>query len=214
MPQAPSVTLSAKPLQQFLAELASAEAVPGGGSVAALSGALAAALLAMVCRLTIGKKGYESVGAEIETLLSRVEPLQFELRELMQADMDAYARVMDTYKLPKASEAEKLARTNAIQDALKHASDVPLRVAELCAQLIELARPIAQKGNKNAASDAGVGALMAEAGLRGAAFNVSINLGSIKDPGFVSTHRARVEKLIENAAQQKQEILGIVEGRM
>ena len=214
MPQAPSATLAAKPLQQFLDELASAQAVPGGGSVAALSGALAAALLAMVCRLTIGKKSYESVSAEMETLLSRVEPFQFELRELMQADMDAYARVMDTYKLPKASEAEKLARTNAIQDALKHASDVPLRVAELCAQLIELARPIAQKGNKNAASDAGVGALMAEAGLRGAAFNVSINLGSIKDPGFVSTHRARVEKLIENAAQQKQEILGIVEGRM
>ena len=214
MPQAPSATLAAKPLQQFLDELASAQAVPGGGSVAALSGALAAALLAMVCRLTIGKKSYESVSAEMETLLSRVEPFQFELRELMQADMDAYARVMDTYKLPKASEAEKLARTNAIQDALKHASDVPLRVAELCAQLIELARPIAQNGNKNAASDAGVGALMAEAGLRGAAFNVSINLGSIQDQAFLSTHRARVEKLIENAARQKHEILGIVEGRM
>jgi len=116
--------------------------------------------------------------------------------------------------LPKQTDAEKAARTRAIQDALKHASAVPLRVAELCTQVLELARPIAEKGNKNAASDGGVGALMAEAGLRGAAFNVSINLGAINDETFVRELRERVKKLLEDAEQRKNEILRIVESRM
>ena len=201
-------------LQSLLDKVASAEPAPGGGSVAALSGALGASLVAMVCRLTIGKKGYESVSAEMQTILPRAETLQHELRDLMQADTDAYARVMDAYKLPKQTDAEKTARTCTIQDALKHASDVPMHVAELCAQVLELARPIAEKGNKNAASDGGVGALMAEAGLRGAAFNVSINLGAIDDPGFVHDHRARVERLLADAEQRKNEILRVVESRL
>jgi formiminotetrahydrofolate cyclodeaminase len=208
------MTLAAKPLQQFLDELASAEPAPGGGSVAALSGALAASLVAMVCRLTIGKKGYEAVAGEMQAILARAEPLQRELRDLAQTDIDAYTRVMDAYKLPLATDAEKSARERAIQDALKYASDVPLRVAELCATLLNLARPVAEKGNKNAASDAGVGALVAEAGLRGAAFNVSINLAAIKDETFVRRHRSRVAELLAHAEQDRHEILSIVEGRM
>lgn len=201
-------------LQSFLDQVASAKPAPGGGSVAALSGALGASLVAMVCRLTLGKKGYETVSDEMQSLLPRAEELQRELRGLIQADTDAYARVMDAYKLPKQTDAEKSARTRAIQDALKHASAVPLRVAELCAQVLELARPIAEKGNQNAASDGGVGALMAEAGLRGAAFNVSINLGAITDELFVRRHRERVQKLLVDAEQRTREILQIVESRM
>ncbi len=208
------MAFSDKSLQSFLDEVASAEPTPGGGSVAALSGALGASLVAMVCRLTIGKKGYETVSAEMQTLLPRAEALQRELRDLMQADTDAYARVMDAYQLPKQTDAEKAARTRAIQDALKHASDVPLRVAELCSQVLELARPVAEKGNKNAASDGGVGALMAEAGLRGAALNVSINLGAIQDETFGREHRARVQQLLAEAEQRKNEILKIVESRL
>ncbi len=208
------MTIADQSLQTFLDAVSSAEPAPGGGSVAALSGALGASLVAMVCRLTIGKKGYESVGAEMQAILPRAEALQRELRDLMQADTDAYARVMDAYKLPKATDAEKSARTRAVQDALKHASDIPMRVAELCGQVLELARPIAEKGNKNAASDGGVGALMAEAGLRGAAFNVSINLGAINDEAFVREHRARVQNLLLDAAQRKNEILQIVEKRL
>jgi formiminotetrahydrofolate cyclodeaminase len=154
------------------------------------------------------------VSAEMESILPRAEQLQRDLRDLMQADTDAYARVMDAYQLPKQTDAEKTARTRAIQDALKHASDIPLRVAELCVQVLELARPVAEKGNKNAASDGGVGALMAEAGLRGAALNVSINLGAITDELFVRRHRERVQKLLVEAEQRKREILQIVEGRM
>lgn len=208
------MSLTHKPLQIFLDELASGEAVPGGGSVAALSGSLAASLVAMVCRLTIGKKGYAAVNTEMETILPRAEELQRELRDLMQADIDAYTRVMDTYKLPKETDAQRTARSVAIQDALKHASDVPMRVATLCAEVLDLTRVVAEKGNKNAASDGGVGALMAEAGLRGAAFNVSINLGSIKDKAYVSEHRARVAELVARADQLKREILSIVESRM
>jgi formiminotetrahydrofolate cyclodeaminase len=208
------MTLASKPLQDFLAELASAEPVPGGGSVAALGGALAASLVAMVCRLTVGKKGYEAVSAEMESIVPRADALQAELRELMQTDIDAFARVMDAYKLPKETDAQKAARTRAVQAALKHASDVPLRVAELCAEVLALARVVVEKGSKNAASDAGVGALMAEAGLRGAAFNVSINLGSIQDPAYVSDRRARVAQLMAVADQSQREILRIVEGRM
>ena len=208
------MSLASKSLQDFLAELASAEPVPGGGSVAALGGAVAASLVAMVCRLTIGKKGYEAVSDELSTILPRADALQAELRELMQADIDAFARVMDAYKLPKETDSQKSARTRAIQDALKHASDVPLRVAELCAEVLALARVVVEKGNKNAASDAGVGSLMAEAGLRGAAFNVSINLGSIKDEAYVSDRRARVARLMAIADQSQREILSIVEGRM
>jgi methenyltetrahydrofolate cyclohydrolase len=203
-----------KPVHKFLDELASAEPVPGGGSVAALGGAMAAALLSMVCRLTIAKKGYESVQSEMETLLDRLEPFQSEFCELMQADIDAYARVLDAYKLPKASDADKAARSGAIQQVLKHASAVPLRVAEECSALIDLARPIAEKGNKNAASDAGVGVLMAAASLRGAALNVSINLGGIKDAAFVAAHRERVAQLLAAVEQATNAIVQIVEGRM
>lgn len=209
-----SQSLADKPLQQFLNELASAEPVPGGGSVAALGGALAASLLAMVCHLTIGRKGYEPVQDEILKLLAQVEPFQSRFRELMQADIDAYSGVMAAYKLPKTNPDEQATRAGAIQDALKHASDVPLRVAEECAALIELARPVAEKGNKNAASDAGVGSLIAEASLRGAALNVAINLGGIKDPAFVTAHRERIAELARRAAQANDEILEIVEGRM
>lgn len=208
------MSFASKPLETFLDELASVEPVPGGGSVAALSGAFAASLVAMVCRLTIGKKNYETVSDELQSILPRAEALQRELRELVQADSDAYARVMDAYKLPKTTGAEQAARTRAVQDALKHASDVPLRVAERCADTLALARIVAEKGNRNAASDAGVGAVMAEAGLRGAAFNVSINLGLIKDEAYVRAHRARVAELIALADQSKSEILKIVEARM
>ncbi len=208
------MSFATKPLQTFLDELASAEPVPGGGSVAALSGAFAASLVAMVCQLTIGKKGYENVRSEMESILPRAQALQQELRDLVQTDSDAYTRVMDAYKLPKDTDALKAARSRAVQDALKHASDVPLRVAERCADVLALARVVVEKGNKNAASDAGVGAVMAAAGVRGAALNVSINLGSIRDEAYVRAHRARVAKLIAQSDQSKAEILSIVEGRL
>ena len=106
------MAFASKSLHTFLDELASAEPAPGGGSVAALSGALGASLVAMVCRLTIGKKGYEAVSAEMRAILPRAEALQRELVELMQADTDAYTRVINAYKLPKRTDDEKAARAS------------------------------------------------------------------------------------------------------
>ncbi len=209
-----SQTLPEKSLQQFLDELASAAPVPGGGSVAALSGALGASLLAMVCRLTIGKKGYEAVQSEMQTLLERAESLNQSLRDAMQSDIDAYARVMQAYGLPKTTESEQALRRESIQSALKHASEVPLRVAEMCSQVLDLAELVAAKGNKNAASDGGVGAVMAEAGLRSAALNVSINLAGIKDVVFVAKHRTRISDLIASAVERKRQVLQTVEKRL
>ncbi len=208
------MNLHSHSLQTFLDELAADTPVPGGGSVAALGGALGAALVAMVCRLTIGKKGYEAVADEMRALLPRAEALRNELRDLIQADSDAYARVLDAYKLPKTNDAEQAARARAIQDALEYAADIPARVAERCAQVLDLARVVAEKGNRHAASDGAVGALMAHAGLRGAAFNVAINLAAIQDESFVSERRARLTQLAADAAQREREILQIVEGRL
>ncbi len=207
-------TLPDKSLKQFLDELASAAPVPGGGSVAALSGALAASLVAMVCSLTIGKQGYEPVQAEMQTILERAISLDRALREQMQADIDAYARVLNAYALPKTTETDKAIRSETIQAALKHATEVPRHVAELCSEVLELAQPVAARGNKNAASDAGVGALMAEAGLRGAGLNVSINLAGIKDAAFVSRHRTHVTQLVASGEQRRRQVLETVEKRL
>lgn len=200
-------------LEQFHDELASASPAPGGGSAAAMAGALGAALVAMVARLTIGRKTYQDVSAEFENLLPRADALRAELLQLMVHDADAYRRVMDAYQLPKDTDAAKTARADAIQSALQHAANVPLRVAQACAEILEMAQRAAARGNKNAASDAGAGALMAEAGLRAALLNVEINLGLIQDERFVARLRAEIQPLEQRAAQ-RQAILDTVHTRL
>ncbi len=209
-----SETLPEKTLQSFLDELGSAAPVPGGGSVAALSGSLAASLLAMVCRLTIGKKGYESVQGEMQEILEHVQELDRALRDQMQSDIDAYSSVIQAYALPNGSETEQAKRREAIQSALKHASEVPLQVAELCSEVLDLAQPVAEKGNRNAASDGGVGAVMAEAGIRSAALNININLAGIRDAAFVSRFRVRVSELVASAVERKRRVLETIEKRL
>ena len=200
-------------VETFLNELASAAPAPGGGSAAALAGATGAALVAMVARLTIGRKNYENVSAEFENILPRADALRAELLQFIQEDANAYQRVMNAYQLPKNTDAEKSARTTAIQDALKNASLVPLRVAKACAQVFEMSEAAAARGNKNAASDAGAGALMSEAGLRAALLNVDINLGLIQDEAFVSNLRAETEPL-KRATSKRQSILDTVQTRL
>jgi len=200
-------------LDTFSSELASASAAPGGGSAAALSGALGASLVAMVCRLTIGRKQYENVRAEFENILPRADALRVELLDLMQQDADAYTQVMNAYQLPKATDVEKKARTETIQTALQHAAEIPLRVATACAQVLGMSETAASKGNKNAASDGGAGALMAEAGLRAALLNVEINLGLIHSDEFNSAIRAQLVPLKE-AAERRQAILDQVQARI
>ena len=206
--------LSELTVQTFLDELASPAPTPGGGAAAALSGALGAALVSMVCRLTIGRKNYESVSAELESILVQAEAKRRDLLELMEADAAAYDRVIAQMKLPKETDEQKAARTTALQHALKEAAEVPFQIAGACADVLDLIEPVAAKGNKNAASDAGAGALLAEAGLRTALLNVEINLGLIKDETYVREMRTRLEPLTRGRAEQKEKIVRLVESRL
>ena len=176
-------------LHRFLDELAGSAPTPGGGSAAALMGAMGAALVSMVCNLTIGRKGYEGEEAEMRQTLEQAEALRQRLTAMIEADVQAFDGLMAAYKLPRASEQEKTSRTHAVQQALKQATDVPLGCAEACAEVIELARRVAPIGNRNVISDAGVASLAAYAGLRSAALNVAINAPSIQDADFVRSRR-------------------------
>jgi len=148
---------------EFLDVLASKESVPGGGSGAALAGAQAAALVSMVCNLTIGKKGYEQVAGPMTDLLAKSEALRRELPQLLEADTQVYAQVMAAYRLPRTSDEERATRGTAMQRALKEAADVPLTIADRCSQVIDLALPAAEMGNPWAVSDAGVAVTQAVA---------------------------------------------------
>lgn len=197
-------------VSQFLDALASKEPVPGGGSGAALAGALAAALVSMVCNLTIGKKGYEAVEREMQAILGESEAIRKELPQLLEADTQAYSRVMEAYRMPRASDEEKQAREAAMQERLKEAAEVPFKIAERCARVVALALPAARMGNKWAVSDAGVGALLGEASMHSALLNVEINLASIKDPAYVETMRGRMAALVEEAVRVKAEVMEVV----
>ncbi len=199
-----------KSLAQFLDELASDAPVPGGGSTAALTGALAAALVSMVGHLTVGKKRYADVEAEVKALLDQSERLRKQLADLLEADTQVYTSLSQAYKLPRDTDEQKAARTAAIQAALKEAEAVPMRIAEACAEVLDLCTPMAEKGNRLAVSDAGVAALLAEASLRSAALNVLINLVYIEDEEFVSREQAKLDRLLEGKAQLKEQVYELV----
>lgn len=202
--------LTEKTLTDFLDALASSAPAPGGGSVAALSGALGAALISMVCNLTLGKKRYADVQDDIAALVKQSESLRHELTSLLEADVEAYTGVSKAYKLPKVTDEDKAARSKAIQEALKAATVVPMEVAETCCKVLDLCTPAAEKGNVYAVSDAGVAALMAEAGLRSAALNVIININAIKDQAFVAKMRAKLESYLEDKPALKDQIYDLV----
>lgn len=186
-----------KSIQTFLDELASKASTPGGGSAAAIMGAMGAALVSMVCNLTIGKKNYLEVEAEMQAVLAQAETLRTRLTDMVRADVEAFDRVMGAYGLPKDTEAQMATRSNAIQEALRAATEVPLECARACAEVIALCRRVAEKGNRNVISDAGVGVLAGYAALRSAALNVYINAGAIKDRAFVETRLAELARIME-----------------
>ena len=206
--------LTDKPVTNFLDELASNAPAPGGGSVAALSGALGAALVSMVCNLTLGKKAYADVQDEINDLLVESEALRQELTDLLEEDVKAYTGYSKAAKMPRGTEEEKAERQVVMQAALKVATDVPLAIAEAAVKVMDLCMPAAEKGNKWAVSDAGVAVLMAEAALRSAALNVLINLGSLKDEEFVADRRAKLDSLLEGKGIMRDEIYDYVASKL
>lgn len=182
-------------IKDYLDKAAAGTAVPGGGSVAALNGALAAGLTEMVANLTIGKKGYEAVEDDMKALADRAAKLRIKLTGSIDKDADAYTGVMAAFKLPKTTDAETAVRKQKIQYAIKHAALVPLEVARDAVAVIELAGEAIDKGNKNAASDGAVAAMNARTGALAAIYNVKINLGAIDDERFVEELTQEVKEL-------------------
>ncbi len=194
-------------LASFTDELASDSAAPGGGSVAALSGALGASLVSMVCRLTIGKKGYEEYEEEIKEALLESEKLRNRLLEAIDIDAQAFGKVMEAFAAPKTTDEEKALRKEAIQSAFKGACESPRNTAIDCLEVLRLCSKIADRTNANAASDLGVGAGHALAGLEGAALNVLINLPSIKDEEYVDERSSEMEAMQDEARILKAGVL-------
>lgn len=198
-------------VKEFTEELASNSPAPGGGSVAALSGALAAGLVAMVCRLTIGKKKYESVEELMEKTLAQVETFQRSLTCLVDDDTEAFNQVMAAFKLPRETPDQKSQRSCAIQVAFKNAADIPFRVSQHCFEVLMLINDIAGKANANALSDIGVAAEASVTGLRGALMNVRINLGSITDAEYTAQKQQQANQFYQDALQIKNRIDQIIE---
>jgi len=201
-------------LDEFLEKLASSAPTPGGGSASALAGSLAAALVAMVGRITLGKKDekYRAIAPEMEELTQRADELRAELLALADQDAEAFERVMAAYRLPKSTEEERAERQRVLQEALKGATEAPYQIAEACSKVLELARRAAEKGVSTAISDAGTAAYLAEAALHSALLNVDINLKYIKDEDYCRMFRKKRAELAAQAQSRREEVLTLVEG--
>ena len=195
-----------KRLEEFLDELASSSPAPGGGSVSALLGALSSALTSMVCRLTENKKGYEGVSEEIKKVLEKSEAIRKKVTELIDEDTNVFNEVMSAFKIPK----EDIERPKKIQDAMKKATEVPLKTMRECYKALELARVAAEKGNVNSVSDAGVSALTANTGVLAASLNAIINLKFIKDNEFIEKTTEEVTELTKKSSDLNKETMRIV----
>lgn len=197
-------------ITEFLEKTASGEPVPGGGSVAALSAALAASLTEMVANLTIGRKKFEAQESEMKKIAAVAEGLREKLQEDIDDDSAAYEKVMAAFQFPKNTEEEKKRRTQAIQDALKKAALVPLGVARDAFSIMTLAQKVIADGNPNAATDGAVAVLAARSAVLAALYNIKINLSSIKDSAFVAELMNEVDYLESQVSEKEQEILKLV----
>lgn len=201
-------------IEPFLDQLASSAATPGGGSAAAIIGAMGAALVSMVCNLTIGKKKYADVEGEMKDVLAKTEALRKKLTSMIQDDVKAFDAVMGAYGMPKETDAEKAARDKAIQSALKLATDVPLACAYAAREVIDLAAIASDKGNLNVISDAGVGVLAGYAALRSAALNVLTNARMITDKTFAEAKLKELNQLLAGAEGATEKAYAVVKGKV
>jgi glutamate formiminotransferase / formiminotetrahydrofolate cyclodeaminase len=195
-------------LREFCNETLSDSPAPGGGSVAALMGALGASLGGMVANLSAGKRGWDDKLAYFSEWAVKAQQLKDELLSLVDEDTAAFNRVMDAFALPKQSAEEKAARSKAIEAATKYAAQIPLKVMETASKSYELLAEMAGNGNPASISDVGVGALATRACIEGAALNVRINLGQLKDERFKMDLHEKVRKI---SADSKTRFKGIAE---
>jgi formiminotetrahydrofolate cyclodeaminase len=195
----------------FVASVASSNPVPGGGSVAAHAGALAAALAQMVAGLTIGKKKYVAVDAEMKEAALKAAALGNELSALVKQDAEAYAQVSEAYKLPREPMDAAARRSEAVTNALLKAAEVPLETARAAVEVARIAALVAEKGNSNAVTDAGVAALLAHAAARGAAYNVRVNIQAMDDKTRGQRLAREVEQLVKQASELAESTTAVVE---
>lgn len=196
-----------QPLRHFMDKLASNAPEPGGGSVAALTGALGAALVSMVANLTLGKEKYKNVQPQIEALLKESEKLRAEMQDLIQKDTEAFGAFSEVYKMPKNTDTEKAARTTKMQETLKKAAQVPLEIGLKALAVAKLAQCAAEIGNTALVSDAGVAVLLARACAQSAALNVKINVNSIKDEAFNTSAWTRMQEVLMQVATIEKTVL-------
>lgn len=212
--QTVSGSLVQRSVQEFVTEVSRDSPAPGGGSVAALSGALSASLSSMVANLTHGKKEYEQVWETMETVACQAQELKDLFLQYVDADTDAFQSVIEAFSLPKKSAEDKERRQAAIEQATKEAARVPLAVMTAAQEALALSRIVAAEGNVNSASDAGVSAIAAQTAIDGAALNVRINLGSIEDRTFVEECEQEVAKIQGEARPLIEEILTMVSAKV
>lgn len=194
----------------FLNKTAGSEPVPGGGSISALNGAIAASLSEMVARLTIGRKKYAEFEGRMKDLLALINPLGVELVADVDRDSEAYNRVFEAYKLPKDTDEEKAERRDAIQRETKFAAEVPMQVARRVVSMLPYIEEIARSGNQNAVTDAAVAVMCARTAVIGALLNVRINLSSIDDNDFVSRMSEEIADLEAEAFDVEARVLDYV----
>ena len=200
-----------EPCTDFLEKLASAAPTPGGGGASALAGAVASALVAMVGNLTVGKKKYAAVEAQIIPMIKKADSLRLRLEHLVDADAHAFATFMQAYKLPHTTEVETAARKAAIAAAARDAAAVPLQIADICFEILKLAQEIAALGNTSLITDAVVAALLARAAVRSAGYNVKINLPLLADKQFKAQVAAHLEQLQEQSLALEEEVIAVTD---
>ncbi len=201
-------------IRDFIRSVASSSPTPGGGSVAALCGALSGSLTAMVCNLTIGRDKYDDVRPEMERTLEDSSKLVERLTQLVDEDAQAYASVVAALRLPKGTDEEKGKRLEAMQNGLRRAIAVPVEVMELSLEAIRLAYLVVRKGNEGALSDSGSGAMLAFAALHAASMNVKINLKEIQDQEFKNEVAEKLGEMEEEAELLRSEVLTEVNLKM
>jgi len=201
-------------LTDLIDEVSRESAAPGGGSIAALAGALGAALSSMVSNLTANRRGSEDVDDPLNKAADEAQEIKNKLVQAIDADTDAFNEYMDARRLSKKTDEEKLARNNAMLEGLKNAVRVPLSTAQLSAQAIEIAGTVAKFGNPNSITDVGVGVQMAYSGVLGGVYNVLINLKDIDDEEFNSEMRKQCDELKDSSKKKLDEILKFVESKL
>ncbi len=201
-------------MDEFIEKVASDSPTPGGGSVSALASSLGCALNEMVSRISLKKESDHAVTGELQTVLDGSGELRTRLARLVDEDAQAYQVVMDSYSLPKGTDEEREKRTMAIQDALVGAAEPPLRIMRASLDVLEMAKFLAESGSKSACTDAGVAALMAQAGLHGGYLNVRINLAYVRNKDTVEDMENEARSAFEKGSELLKSTLAIVNSRL